>query len=598
VPLPRRAPLLERVATRRNLFWFLVAVAVALNGTIVYLGYVLLKEPRVIEPEGQAIKVPFADAKALLDRWRRWPVQHDGRVKPFDSFSAETVRTITGRSKFEGKDPVAVVLSWMMPFRPAPAGTVDYTRIDELSRRSIDPVFWLVAFDREANDVANAPDRKRMAKLAEKLDCDWENYPFILCDYHKLREEILRAEQGDNAKLDEEELHGKYMSPHVLRHSVALKKIVREARAERAKDSEKPKLTMLQLKAEEVETRLHLFDSTRSLGEFGAVAMDPYRNEWFRLDHLRYFFLEPPQDTGGRKIDGPMIWEHWQHDMRVQHDRDYKGKPKLAFPGDQARQVVAAFRATQAAYLSQDEEKFTAASTTFFDTVDRVGKELAEYPTTSTIDLELTFNRAVPFRKAWIAGVAAIVLLAVCLVVGGARGSLLARGVYGLGLLGYATALGFAVYGFYCRVAISGRPPVSNMYESIIWVSFMTAVFGLVLELVYRRGVIALAGGLISTLGFLLADQLPTTFSPKIEPLTAVLRSQYWLIIHVLTIVSSYAALALAWGLGNINIALILFAPRRGDLIRTLSHYSYKAIQVGVVLLFLGTMLGGFWAEE
>src|SRR5262249_33590090 len=167
-----------------------------------------------------------------------------------------------------------------------------------------------------------------------------------------------------------------------------------------------------------------------------------------------------------------------------------------------------------------------------------------------------------------------------------------------LGMLGYATALGFAIYGFYCRVTISGRPPVSDMYESIIWVAFMTAVFGLVLELIYRRGVIALAGGLISMLGFLLADQLPATFKPDIKPLTAVLRSQYWLIIHVLTIVSSYAALALAWGLGNINIGLILFAPGRRDLIKTLSHYSYKAIQVGVVLLFLGTMLGGFWAAE
>src|SRR5918911_292526 len=117
----------------------------------------------------------------------------------------------------------------------------------------------------------------------------------------------------------------------------------------------------------------------------------------------------------------------------------------------------------------------------------------------------------------------------------------------------------------------SGRPPVSNMYESVIWVAFMTAVFGLVLEGLYRRRLIALAGAVVSTFAFLLADQLPLTFAPSIQPLQAVLRSNYWLVVHVLTIVSSYAAFALAWGLGNLNLGLIVLRPDRGELIRTLS---------------------------
>jgi ABC-type transport system involved in cytochrome c biogenesis permease subunit len=77
-----------------------------------------------------------------------------------------------------------------------------------------------------------------------------------------------------------------------------------------------------------------------------------------------------------------------------------------------------------------------------------------------------------------------------------------------------------------------------------------------------------------------------------------VLRSNYWLIIHVLTIVSSYAAFALAWGLGNFNLALMVFAPGRRDLIQTLSRFGYRAIQIGVVLIAAGTFLGGFWAAE
>src|SRR5262245_44793615 len=126
----------------------------------------------------------------------------------------------------------------------------------------------------------------------------------------------------------------------------------------------------------------------------------------------------------------------------------------------------------------------------------------------------------------------------------------------------------------------------------------MTAVFGLVLELIYRRGIIALAGTLVSTFGLVLADQMPLTLAPNIQPLQAVLRSNYWLVIHVLTIVSSYAAFALAWGLGNLNLGLMLFAPHRRDTIKAMSQLCYRAIQIGVVLLAAGTLLGGFWAAE
>jgi ABC-type transport system involved in cytochrome c biogenesis permease subunit len=172
------------------------------------------------------------------------------------------------------------------------------------------------------------------------------------------------------------------------------------------------------------------------------------------------------------------------------------------------------------------------------------------------------------------------------------------RTLYFAGLISFAGALLWSSAGFYCRVTISGRPPVSNMYESVIWVGFMTGVFGLVLELFHRKGVLALAGSLVSTFGLVLADQLPMTLNPNIQPLQAVLRSNYWLVIHVLTIVSSYAAFALAWGLGNFNLALMLFRPGQRDLIKAMSYLCYRSIQIGVVLLAGGTLLGGFWAAE
>src|SRR5262249_32604235 len=162
----------------------------------------------------------------------------------------------------------------------------------------------------------------------------------------------------------------------------------------------------------------------------------------------------------------------------------------------------------------------------------------------------------------------------------------------------YLASLGLQVFGFYCRVLISGRAPVSNMYETVIWVSFMSGVFALVLELIYRKKIIALAGTLVATLGLVLADMCPLALDPKLSPLTPVLRSNFWLTIHVLTEVSSYAGGTLAWGLGNVSLALLAFGKPRREMLKMLSQFTYRGLQIAVLLLAVGTFLGAWWAYD
>ena len=133
------------------------------------------------------------------------------------------------------------------------------------------------------------------------------------------------------------------------------------------------------------------------------------------------------------------------------------------------------------------------------------GKSLG-LPASQVLSLEQLFNRVQPFLWAWVSMFAAIVVLGISL-------ALQSRLLYILGLLVYICSLGFQVFGFFTRIVISGRPPVSDPYENLIWVAFMAGVFALVLELIYRRKVIALAGAMVATLGLVLADQLP--LSPR-----------------------------------------------------------------------------------
>ncbi|HEY1066929.1 MAG TPA: cytochrome c biogenesis protein CcsA, partial [Pirellulales bacterium] len=132
------------------------------------------------------------------------------------------------------------------------------------------------------------------------------------------------------------------------------------------------------------------------------------------------------------------------------------------------------------------------------------------------------------------------------------------------------------------------------------------------LEKVYEfpRPVFGMAAAFVACFGALVAWYAPNdVLDPNFKPLQPVLRDNFWLTIHVLTIVSSYAAGALAWGLGNIALGCYLFGRYRttevdGDVVvrapevcAALAGYVYKVIQVAVLLLAAGTILGGLWAD-
>jgi ABC-type transport system involved in cytochrome c biogenesis permease subunit len=128
-------------------------------------------------------------------------------------------------------------------------------------------------------------------------------------------------------------------------------------------------------------------------------------------------------------------------------------------------------------------------------------------------------------------------------------------------------------------------------------VAMMGAIFSFILELVYRRRVIAIGGAVVAVMATIVADAMPMEYGNAIRNLTPVLRSNYWLTIHVLTIVSSYAAFALALVLGNIVLGQFIYGKSDAAVIRTNLLFTYRAVQIGVLLVAAGTILGGLWAD-
>ncbi|MEZ0392750.1 MAG: cytochrome c biogenesis protein [Pseudobdellovibrionaceae bacterium] len=213
------------------------------------------------------------------------------------------------------------------------------------------------------------------------------------------------------------------------------------------------------------------------------------------------------------------------------------------------------------------------------------------YPPESRLDLEIHYNHFHPFKWSWIL----YLLGTICVFLAWILGK---EGFYKPAWI--FVILGFLLhtYGFGIRSYLAGRPPVSNMYETVIWVGWGSVLFSMVIEAMYRWRFILLAGTLVGSFCLILADLAPVILDPSLQPLEPVLRNNFWLLIHVLTITISYAAFFLAFGLGDIGLIFYLKDESKyRDRLKAITLAIYRAMQIGVSLLAPGIILGGIWAD-
>ncbi len=209
------------------------------------------------------------------------------------------------------------------------------------------------------------------------------------------------------------------------------------------------------------------------------------------------------------------------------------------------------------------------------------------------LQLEIFYQKSHPFRWAWILYAIAGVLFFFSPNLGKKerqKKTFLERSAW----LFMGTGFFFQAAGLISRVLIAGRPPVTNMYEVVIWVAFGTVFFALVFESLLHGGIFVLGAIPVAVISLILADSQPMILNPSINPLVPVLRDNFWLTIHVLTITLSYAAFALSLGIAHLILIRLLLKSRP---LPILYNYLYRTLQIGVLLLAAGTILGGVWAN-
>jgi len=204
---------------------------------------------------------------------------------------------------------------------------------------------------------------------------------------------------------------------------------------------------------------------------------------------------------------------------------------------------------------------------------------------------EQTFNRAQPFYSGMVLYVIALLCLFASWL---GRRELLQSLAFAFLVAGTIVHTG----GLASRVILQGRPPVTNLYSSAVFVGWGAVVLGVVLERMYRKGfgtAVAAASGFAS---LIVAHHLATD-GDTMEMMRAVLDSNFWLATHVITITIGYSGTFLA---GAIAIGYVVrrhtVAQPDPATTKALVGMTYGIVCFALLWSFVGTVLGGIWADQ
>ncbi|HET6206561.1 MAG TPA: cytochrome c biogenesis protein CcsA [Terracidiphilus sp.] len=231
------------------------------------------------------------------------------------------------------------------------------------------------------------------------------------------------------------------------------------------------------------------------------------------------------------------------------------------------------FNSAAADYLTQLQRQFGAVCA-------KVGREQF-------------FNNLSPFTKA-MAIYVAVVLCAICFWLAPVGGEWLRRTAVLLCLL----ALFIHAGGLIFRMALEGRPPVTNLYSAAVFIGFAACVLGLVLETVWRNSIGVIVSSIIGFSTLLIAHHLALA-GDTMEMMRAVLDTNFWLSTHVVIVTLGYASTYVSGFLAIVFVVRgICTTSLDASLRESLSKMIYAITCFAALFSFIGTVLGGIWADQ
>ncbi len=251
-----------------------------------------------------------------------------------------------------------------------------------------------------------------------------------------------------------------------------------------------------------------------------------------------------------------------------------------------------ALRDLQVAYLEGRPVHFALAARQFSDSVQQ--------RTAATLELqdprlEVLYNGINPYNIAKLTYGAGLLTLALSFL--GFR-----TWLYRLSLVLLVAGFVPHTLGLVLRMLITARPPVTNLYETFTFVGWGSVVCGMVMERLRKRPLglfCGLAGGFV----FFLLSAKFSAEGDTMPVLQAVLDTNFWLSTHVLVITTGYMTCCVAGLIGHVYLLQAVLpgsgaGTRRAERLARTYRTLFGTLAVGLIFSFVGTMLGGIWADQ
>jgi ABC-type transport system involved in cytochrome c biogenesis permease subunit len=299
------------------------------------------------------------------------------------------------------------------------------------------------------------------------------------------------------------------------------------------------------------------------------------------LSKFAYPLMVPPTSDAGSRADWQNIGQNLMNVARG-HDLSPAVKDYAA--------MATAYNQNQPAAFNQALDNYRNWLGQWFAPEARHGAQ------------EYFFNEFAPFYKAIVIYVTAFLLAIIALLTFALAPKLsetLRRSAFWLVVLGGI----IHTFGLVFRMWLEGRPPVTNLYSSAIFIGWGCVVLGIILERVFAVGLGSAVASFAGFVTLIIAHNLSMD-GDTMEMLRAVLDTNFWLATHVVVVTLGYASTFMAGLLGVTYVLLGLFTPllkyKSGNLElgKVLAKMTYGIVCFAALFSFTGTVLGGIWADQ
>ena len=502
-----------------------------------------------------------------LASFGRLPVLVNGRLKPLDTVARTSLLILQGRQRVS--DPassgplVATPAEWLADvlFSPAKADTYPTFRIDSPDLLS------LMGITEEGTKISYDSATKRTLALVGFLPSNRSRFSF-----KQLEPKLAELDrQAQLAEPIDSQLRTTFQKAVIqLRDRVLLYQRLKHSAQTPDSTDFLSELLQFQkaLPAGVAAVRARQKGETHDADAFKTMMTMAGRYDF--MNQMGYLLTVPPASDE----PNPTAWRSVGHALLE------------AFETGSVNPNVMAYAALGRAYREQQPAQFNEIVRLYHDQLAR-----RFTPQLNKSDLEVRFNAAEPFFKSTQLYAVAFLLAVFSWL---KWPDVLGRGAFYLTLLAFiATTAGIAT-----RMWLEGRPPVTNLYSSALFVGWGSVGLCLILEKFYRNAVGSVAAGMIGFVTLLIAHHLSLT-GDTLEMMRAVLDTNLWLATHVVVITIGYSATYLAGFLAIIYICRGVFTrsldqPTADALVRMV----YGIVCFATLFSLVGTVLGGIWADQ